>query len=123
MPYADLADTLYMGLFYGASESPKETLSNAMKLAQKAIELDNSSAEAHAALSEIFLGMRQHDKAIEAGERAVTLNPNNNWALKISPMCLFYAGRSEESPSFQSTGHSTQSFSCRSLPHVRSRLS
>ena len=76
-PYAGLANSLYMDLFFGASESPKETLSNAMNLAHKAVELDNSSAEAHAVLSEIFLGMRQHDKAIEAGERAVTLDPND----------------------------------------------
>jgi adenylate cyclase len=97
MPYAYLADRVYMDLFLGASESPKETLSNAMKLAQKAVELDNSSAEAHAAVSEILLGMRQHDKAIEAGERAVTLNPNNHWANANLAHCLFYAGRSEES--------------------------
>ena len=100
MPYADLADRLYAGLFYGASESPQETLSNAMKLAEKAVELDNSSDEAHTALSEIFLGMRQHDKAIEAGERAVALNPNNPWAIQTLGYCLFYAGRSEEALPF-----------------------
>ena len=97
MSYANLAHSLHMGLFYGASESPKETLSNAMKAAQKAVEVDNSSAEAHAALCGILLGMRQHEKAIEAGERAVTLDPNNNWPLANLAMCLFYAGRSEES--------------------------
>ena len=97
MPYANLAQALHLDLFYGASESPKETLSEAMKLAQKAVELDNSSSEAHAVLGEILLGMRQHDKAIEAGERAVTLNPNNYAALQVLAHCLFYAGRSEES--------------------------
>jgi TolB-like protein/tetratricopeptide (TPR) repeat protein len=100
MAYAGLAHQLYLGLFYGASESPKETLSNAMKLAQKAIELDNSSSGAHAVVSEIFLTMRQHDKAIEAAERAVTLNPNSSWALATLANCLFYAGRSEESLPF-----------------------
>jgi len=79
-PYANLARALYMDLFYGAGESPKETLSNAMNLAQKAVELDNSSADAYAIVSGILLGMRQHDKAIEAGERAVTLDPNSSWA-------------------------------------------
>jgi len=100
MPYANLAIRLNLDLFFGASESPKETLSNAMKFAQRAIELDNSSAEAHAALSEILLGMRQHDNAIEAGERAVTLNPNSPWTLTALANCLFYAGRSEESLPF-----------------------
>ena len=32
---ADLARALHLDLFYGASESPQETLSKAMKLAQK----------------------------------------------------------------------------------------
>jgi adenylate cyclase len=100
LPYANLASSVYLDLFYGASESPKETLSNAMKLAQKAVELDDSSADAHAALSEVLLGMRQHDKAIEAAERAVTLNSNDPRAVGILAMCLFYAGRSEESLPF-----------------------
>ena len=67
-----------------------------MKSAQKAVELDNSSAEAHAALEQYLLMMRQHDKAIEAGERAVTLNPNSAMALYTLAMCLNYSGRSEE---------------------------
>lgn len=99
-PYAALAQRLYMDVFLGASESPKETFSNAMKLAQKAVELDNSSAEAHAVMSAIFLGMWQHDEAIDAGEQAVTLNPNNHWALSNLASSLFYAGRSEESLAF-----------------------
>ena len=100
MAYALLAHALYLDLFYGASESPKETLSNAMELAQKAVELDNSSAEAHAVVGEVFLTMREHDKAIEAGEQAVTLNPNSPMALITIANCLFYAGRSEESLPF-----------------------
>ena len=99
-PYARLANSLYMDLFYGATQSPKETLSNAMNLAQKAVDLDNSSAEALTVLSEILLGMRQHDKAIEAAERAVTLDPNYYWAVANLAYCLFYAGRSEESLPF-----------------------
>jgi adenylate cyclase len=99
-PYANLSNSLYSDLFYGASESPEETLSNAMNLAQKAVELDNSPGEAYAALSLILLGMGQHDKAIEAGERAVTLDPNSSWAISTLASCLFYAGRSEESLSF-----------------------
>ena len=64
------------------------------------VELDNSSAEAHVALSEILLGMRQYDKAIEAGERAVKFGPNNSMAVGSLANCLFYAGRSEESLPF-----------------------
>jgi adenylate cyclase len=100
LPYANLASSVYLDLFYGASESPKETLSNAMKSAQKAVELDNSLADAHANVCNIFVGMRQYDKAIEAGERAVALDPNSFWAHLSLALCLFYAGRSEESLPF-----------------------
>ena len=47
-------------------------------------------------MSEIFLLMRQHDKAIEAGERAVTLDPNSARAIFFLAMCLNYSLRSEE---------------------------
>ena len=60
---------------HGASESPQETLANAMKSAQRAIELDNSSAEAQAALSQIFLLLHQHDKAIEVGRAGCEAKP------------------------------------------------
>jgi len=96
MAYICLARAHGLDVWLGASESPKETLSNAMKLAQKAIELDNSSAEAHATLSFIFLAMRQHDKAIEVGERAVALDPDNAMAVFTLGISLNYSWRSEE---------------------------
>ncbi len=94
--YIELSRALTRTVYFGASESPKETLSNAMKLAQKAIELDSSSAEAHAAVSLVFLAMHQPDKAIEVGERAVRLKPNSNWALDTLAMSLNASGRGEE---------------------------
>jgi adenylate cyclase len=94
--HVGLARAYVSDIFLGASESPKETLSSAMKEAEKGIELDNSLAEAHASLSLILLMMRQHDKAIEVGERAVKLNPNSTMAVFTLAMCLNYSFRSEE---------------------------
>ena len=96
MPHVGLARAYVLDIFFGASESPKETLSNAMKAAEKSIEVDNSLAEAHAALSAVLVMMRQHDRAIEVGERAVTLNPNSAMAVFTLAMCLNYSFRSEE---------------------------
>ena len=45
--HMDLAIALLDDVLFGASESPEETLSKAMKSAQKAVELDNSSAGAY----------------------------------------------------------------------------
>ena len=96
MAHSYLSGILGQEVWLGASESPQETLSNAMKEAQRAIELDNSSAEAQAAVGHVFLLLRQHDKAIESGERAVRLDPNNARAIVFLAMSLNYSFRNEE---------------------------
>jgi TolB-like protein/Flp pilus assembly protein TadD len=96
MAYIRLSWALSRGVSLGATDSPQETLANAMKLAQKAVELDRSSAEAHAAVSRVFLNMRQHDKAIEYGERAVRLDPNSTWALHNLAISLSASWKGEE---------------------------
>jgi adenylate cyclase len=96
LAYTRLSRALWRNVIYGASESPQETLSNAMKLAQKAVELDSSSAEAHAAVSVISVQMHQDDKAIEFGERAVRINPNSSLALWALAFSLSNSERGEE---------------------------
>ena len=94
--HIDLSIALAREVWLGVSESPQETLSNAMKSAQRAVELDNSSAEAQTAVSRVFLLLRQHDKAIETGERGVRLDPNSAIANFILALTLVYSYRSEE---------------------------
>ena len=94
--YTGLSLVLRRDVDFGASESPKEDLSNALKFAQKAVELDGSSAEAHAAVSWVLMAMRQHDKAIEFGERAVRLDPNSSLALHTLATSLNASWRGEE---------------------------
>jgi adenylate cyclase len=96
MAHTDLANTTAMEVWTGTSQSPQETLAQAMKEAQRAVELDNSSAEAQAAVSHVFLLLNQHDKAIEVGERAVKLNPNSARALYFLALALNYSFRPEE---------------------------
>ena len=96
MPHVGLARCWVGDLYFAASESPKETLTKAMKSAEKAIELDNSLAEAHAAMSLVLVMLRHYDTAIEARERAVSLNPNSAIALYTLALCLNYSYRSEE---------------------------
>ncbi len=96
MAYLRLSRTYTTDVYLRPGESSEEKLSNAVKSAQKAIELDNSLADAHAALSYAFLTMRQHDKAIEVGERAARLNPNSASALFTLAQSLHYSGRWEE---------------------------
>jgi adenylate cyclase len=94
--HSELADTLSTEVWLGASESPQETLAQAMREAQRAVELDSSSSDAQAAVSQILLLLHQHDKAIEAAERAVRLDPNNARAIYFIALSLNYSFRGKE---------------------------
>jgi adenylate cyclase len=96
MAHSYLSAMLTQQVWFGASESPQETLSHAMKEAQRALELDNSSADAQGALSQVYLLLGQHDKAIASAERAVRLDPNNAREIARLVLCLNYSFRNEE---------------------------
>jgi adenylate cyclase len=75
--YIGVAWTHLSASRYGWSESAPESLKRAAELARKALELDESFADAHALLGYYHLLESQHDQAIAAGERSVALNPNH----------------------------------------------
>ncbi len=62
---------------YGWSDSAPESLKRAAQLARKALELDESCADAHALLGYHHLLAHAHDQAMAEAERAVALNPNH----------------------------------------------
>jgi adenylate cyclase len=92
----ELSDTLATEVWLGASEAPQKTLAQAMREAQRAVELDSSSADAHAAVSHILLMLHQYDKAIAAAQQAVRLNPNSARALYFLALPLNYSFRGKE---------------------------
>jgi adenylate cyclase len=94
--YAGLALANIMDVWLGSSSSPRESLREAIKLCKKAIELDESQDVPHSLLGHIYAVMRQYDKAIEEGQRAVAINPNSADARLWLGMSLTYAGWSEE---------------------------
>ena len=62
---------------YGWSASPPESLKRAAALAERALELDEGCADAHALLGYYHLLQGHHDRAVAAGERSVALSPNH----------------------------------------------
>jgi adenylate cyclase len=70
-----LAWTKLSAFRYGWGEA--NALAQAAQLARKALELDESCADAHALLGYYHLLAGQHDQAIAEGERSVALNPNH----------------------------------------------
>jgi len=85
-----------MDVYLGSSKSPKDSIVRGMELTQKALALDDSSADAHSQLGFLYIMMRQHDKGIAEAERAVALNPNFANAYNRLGWVLRFAGRSEE---------------------------
>ena len=80
------------------SDQPDESLSLADELATKAVELDDTDAQAHFVLGECCLwGRRDHVTALNEGGRAIELDPNYSHAYLLLGHALHYAGRSEES--------------------------
>jgi len=64
-------------------------------LAQKAVALDDSLSGAHEGLAYAYLYKRQHEQAIAAAERTITLAPNDSEGAARLGLILNFAGRPE----------------------------
>ena len=73
--YLGLAWTKLSAFRYGWGEP--HALQHAADLAQKALQLDETCADAHGLLGYYHLLAGRHDEAIVEGERSVALNPNH----------------------------------------------
>ncbi len=89
MGYLGTAWTHLSASRYGWSESAPNSLQQAANLARKALDLDETCADAHALLGYHQLLALAHDQAIAAGERSVALNPNH--ADNVANLACSYA--------------------------------
>ncbi len=94
--YAGLAFTYVTDATYGWSKDPGESLRKAYEIANKALSLDDSLDSAHSNLGAVYVYMREYDKAIFEGERAVELNPNGAEALAYFGYFLNVTGKPAE---------------------------
>jgi adenylate cyclase len=102
MGYYHLGWVYHHDYSLGNTKSPRETLEKSMELAQKALAMDDSIAEAHVLLCMLYIRKREFDKAIAEGERAMALNPGGTSVLLNYARSLTVAGRPEEGiPLFQ----------------------
>ena len=92
LAYAGLADSYLLLSAFGAA-SPSDSLPQAKVAAKRALEIDDTSAEAHTSLGQILL-FYDFDFAGSTREfkRAITLNPNyataHHWYGSGPPTCL-----------------------------------
>jgi len=95
-PYYTLGWSHLVDVYLGNTESPKQSLANALELGQKALALDHSSSFPHRLLCNVYTMQRQYEKAIEEGEKAIALNPNSADANVHFARVLNRVGRNEE---------------------------
>ena len=97
LAYSYAAMAIVHEVMVGAYANPQEALERGMKLAQKAVALDDSLAHPHEILSKYYIRLnKDYDKAIAEAERAVTLEPNSVDAQTQLGSNLRWAGRDAE---------------------------
>jgi adenylate cyclase len=74
--HTGLARSLVAGVMHGWSEDPTADLMEGQQAAQRALARDDKDPYLHYLIAGASLVMGEHDKALAAAERAVTLNPN-----------------------------------------------
>jgi tetratricopeptide (TPR) repeat protein len=95
--YRALSAAHQMDVWLGTSKSPKQSLTKAIELTQKAIDIDDTYAEGYSSLGFLYSMTEQHDKAVATAEQGVALNPNSADAHMLLGHTLRMAGRYEES--------------------------
>jgi TolB-like protein/DNA-binding winged helix-turn-helix (wHTH) protein/Tfp pilus assembly protein PilF len=95
LPYASLADTYVFG---DSDSDPKVAIPLARAAALKALELDDTLSDAHAALAQVkFLADWDWARAETEFRRAIELNPGDTLAHHMYSHFLLYMGRNRES--------------------------
>jgi len=90
--YAGLSWSYSLGVRHGLSDSPEKDKEEALRLANVAIETDDSFAWAHTAQGSILVMLGRHEDAITAARRAVELQPSDGDAHSYLGFQLFWAG-------------------------------
>ena len=93
--YAGLSSVSYLDHLYRWN-SDAQALERAMKMARKAVAVDDSLPLAHSLLSLAYAQQKQYKQALAEGERAIALDPNNAASYNAQAEVLSFSGRPEE---------------------------
>jgi TolB-like protein/Flp pilus assembly protein TadD len=97
LAYAGLADSYtFLGDVGLTAIQPKEAFSRAKEAAIRALEIDESLAEAHASLAHLHMHCYEWSLARRAFERSIELNPNYAHARQLLAFYLAFNGRLQE---------------------------
>jgi adenylate cyclase len=88
--------THWEGAYWGWGESSDVSLEQALEAALKALEIDESHADAYALLGAVYLLQGEHNKAVEAAEKSVSLAPSHSDAHALWAYALNASNRPKE---------------------------
>ena len=90
MGYRALTQVIAGELYVGSNKLPRtEALAQALELAQKVVNLDPSSSQAHSGLAFVYYRLQQPEKALSEAEQAIALGPNDASAYDCMGAALF----------------------------------
>jgi adenylate cyclase len=100
---AYLATILVQGVHFGWIRSTRELWAEAMSLAESSVRLDPRSSFAFAVLSFLHAMQGHYDAALDAGKRAVELNPYDMGARGVFGICHLVVGEHRQAIELFST--------------------
>lgn len=95
--HVGMATALRVQLRFGWADNPGTALAQAIAHAEKAVDLAPGNYAAHFALGRIRMQQGDQFSAIEAFDRALTLNPSSADTMNALAQSYFYLGRNEQS--------------------------
>jgi tetratricopeptide (TPR) repeat protein len=94
--YAGSEEAYFFQVFGGYVDSPNEVRDEAVRVARRAVELDNQDAFTHFALGRAHALRREHEISIAEFETAIDLNPSFAQAYYALGNSLTISGRPED---------------------------
>ncbi len=95
--YAEMADLYFQRATFGWSEFPDQDIGTAIRLAQKATELDEECVLAHSVLARAYTALQKYDLGLAESERALQINPSDAEAALARAAALLWTGRIDDS--------------------------
>jgi len=94
--YRLLAMTHWLDVRLGLSKDPKQSLTESVRLYQKALAMDPSDGSARVLLGYVFTIMRQYEKGMVEAEQGVAISPNASMAHIYHGYILIFNGMHKE---------------------------
>jgi adenylate cyclase len=95
--FAELADVYFQRATFGWTEFAQQDVETAIRLAQKAIEIDPDSVLAHSVLARAYTSILKYDLGLAESERALQLNPSDGEAMLAHAAVLLWTGHIDKS--------------------------